>query len=454
MSEKPIRVAVLGGSSTGKTALVSRLTVDIVHEVHYPTRKQTNWLFTFKPSSPLARFLLDRKCHARVKLRTRKNIDRPLSESPEITPNVLLSPFIYQCITKEYKGVRDSKVKEDGVIKRDNNIYEYLDSHDELNERNTNSMTNNDGNIVSQTRRKSSLSVEEQEKHNLTAFRAVGYVPPSYTEIPIDIIDTPGFNPDMVVPFLELSLFSNLGKSILRGLADEPRRPVSTQPLLVASGTAELNGRVNGYFLVYSLVPELNKIDAPPSYDDAPKDLIEDTDDLLTCGSNTSRGKSTWNDFSDGGFNLLTTIRNCVLDGWKEFRNYQKITKNSGERDIYNLMDSLKTMWKTELHSKEKEKQKLMETLSEMNLEPDHPDSPPPVIIIGTHLCHELSSPVLLQWGKNLALNWNCGFVALDSITDDNVDVALAMLIREIIEKDDAICKKQMKKSSLGKFKR
>ena len=65
---------------------------------------------------------------------------------------------------------------------------------------------------------------------------------------------------------------------------------------------------------------------------------------------------------------------------------------------------------------------------------------------------HDLASPVLLQWGKDLALQWNCGFVGLDSMTDDNVDVAFAMLLREIIERDTAICKKRTKKSTLGRL--
>lgn len=445
-------MAVLGGSSTGKTSLASRLTVNLVHEVHYPTRKQTNWLFTFKPSSPIARFIMDRKCHSRLKQRTRKDINTPLIESPELTPHLLLSPFIYNIIMQEYKHARDNKIKDDSDLKRDNHIYKYLESHDRINEKNINLLTNTNGNIASDAQRKNLLSTAEFEKYNLDVFRRNGYQPPSYTSISVDIIDTPGFNPDMVVPFLELSLFSNLGKPILRGLADEPRKPVSTQPILVASGTAELNGRVDGYFLVYSLVPELNKIDALPSYSDA-NSTTEDFSPLHSSSSNRSQTrKNSWSDFDDGGFSLLTTIRGCFLDAWKEYRNYQKITKDAAETDIYSLMQNLRQMWKSEVHTKENQRKKLMTTLKEINLAPDAPDSPPPIIIVGTHMCHELASPLMLQWGKDLALQWNCGFAALDSMTDDNVDVAFAMLLREIIEKDVAVCKKQTKKSTLGRL--
>ncbi|CAH00564.1 uncharacterized protein KLLA0_D09108g [Kluyveromyces lactis] len=453
MTERPIRVVILGGSSTGKTSFASRLTVNLVHEVHYPTRKQTNWLFTFKPSSPLARFLMDRKCHARLKNRTRGEITAPLIESPELTSRLLLSPFIFNIIMQEYKYARDHNIKDDADLKRDNHVYKYLDSHDEINEKNVNLMTNSNGNIASDQHCKNSLSIDEfQKRYNLEAFRRLGYIPPSYTDISIDIIDTPGFNPDMVVPFLELSLFSNLGKPRLRGLADEPRKPVSTQPILVASGAAELNGRVDGYFLVYSLVPELNKIDALPSYTDANADS-HDISPLHSASSNASNNrKNSWSEFDDGGFSLLTTIRNCFLDAWKEYRNYQKLTKDSAETDIYSLMQNLKQMWKSEVHTKENQRKKLITTLKDINLAPDAPDSPPPIIIIGTHMRHDLASPVLLQWGKDLALQWNCGFVGLDSMTDDNVDVAFAMLLREIIERDTAICKKRTKKSTLGRL--
>ena len=65
----------------------------------------------------------------------------------------------------------------------------------------------------------------------------------------VELIDTPSFNPQQVVPFLEASLYTNLDKEILGNLANEPRKPVSTNPLLVASGASELNGNINGYFL-------------------------------------------------------------------------------------------------------------------------------------------------------------------------------------------------------------
>ena len=40
------------------------------------------------------------------------------------------------------------------------------------------------------------------------------------------------------------------------------------------------------------------------------------------------------------------------------------------------------------------------------------------------------------EWGKDQAMQWNCGFVALDSAEDYNVDEAMSLMVREIVEKE------------------
>lgn len=109
MSEqRPIRVAVLGGDSTGKTSFVSRLTLNIVHEVHYPTRDQTNWLFDFIPHSPVSRAILDAEAHERLAFRTPgSQVLEPIFSSPSVTDHVLLSPLVFQAFTDEFTQVRN-----------------------------------------------------------------------------------------------------------------------------------------------------------------------------------------------------------------------------------------------------------------------------------------------------------------------------------------------------------
>ncbi|CAI4847724.1 BAQ_1a_G0056070.mRNA.1.CDS.1 [Saccharomyces cerevisiae] len=417
--ERPIRLAVLGGTSTGKTSLVSRLTVNIVHEVHYPTRNQTNWLFGFVPSSILARAILDEQAHERLCLRSPSSQTlEPIFPSPQVSKNVLLSPLVFQASTDNFQSVRlhnkSHSRRSLSLDKSDSPLYQTF---------------SND--IHSQTVPKSKadqLNVIEHFKLPLN------YIPPTYAPIQIDIIDTPGFSPDNVVPFLEVSLFRNLGKSILHGLADEPRRPVSTTSLLVASGASELNGKVDGYILVYSAVPELNHIGGPPEYGD----------DVM----NTDTEK-----VSDGGFELLKVIRNCILDAWTEFRNYEKRWEEGKEDDIYSLVYSLRHLWSKNSKEKSAKIEQLRSyntKLKSIELDPSSPDSPPPCIIVCSHVNHELASPMLIEMGRQLATKWKYGFVGIDSMDDLNVDVAVSLLIKEISEKMKLLVSNSNGSSSSG----
>lgn len=485
LSDKPIRLVILGGSSTGKTTLVSRLTVNIAHEVHYPTRKQNNWLFAFKPSTLVSRTLLDENSHERMLLRS-QNIE-PIFQSPQVNSHILLSPLVYQSFLNDWKHVKNlasngSKITESTTMKASNQYYAYTPSAG-AQTKSYNTRTNSDTNIINSLK----------NSDNSTSIKLPSsYDPPDYTPVTIDIIDTPGFNPDMVVPFLEVSLFRNLDKSVLKGLASQPRVPVSTTSLLVASGASELNGKVDGYIFVYSAVPELNHDVNPPDYaaDSKNESTIEaissneSSEMKFTPGSNkpvasaentandsdtnetkceytintgirkpvhrdstssvtstSSSRKNSWSTYQglqDGGFSLLSIIRNCILDAWTEFRNYQKRWAEGQEGDVYSLMYSLKHVWKSENERNNKLRQlrSFQTELDSIGLNPESPDSPPPMMIVATHANDPLSSPVLIEWGKDQAMQWNCGFVALDSAEDYNVDEAMSLMVREIVEKE------------------
>lgn len=286
LKDEPFRLAILGGTGTGKSSLVSKLTVGMVHEVHYPTRKQNNWLFTFEPTGRLVRTVMDEQPHMRRLVQTGK-ADKSFFKSPQITPHILLSPVLFQAFANEWKETRalasqqnTSKFKSQ-VSETKNRFYNYQGHcNEDFTNQSKTTLTNSDANIL-RTQLKGISAVTEGSYES-----PQGYEPPNISPVTVDIVDTPGFKPDMVVPFLEVSLFRNLDRDILKGLADEPRRPVSTTSLLVASGASELNGKINGYMFVYSAVPELNQGAPPPGYDSA-----KDEDD--TTGAPYSPGNSS-----------------------------------------------------------------------------------------------------------------------------------------------------------------
>lgn len=453
--QKPIRVAVLGGDATGKSSFISRLTVNIVHEVHYPTRKQANWLFDFNPHSMIAKTILDRQAHQRLMLRTPGGQQpEPIFSSPSISPHILLSPLVYQSFINDYTYVKDlynnrttNQIKNIELKERDTSFYSYLEpDKDLIDTKYHNNATNSNANIlrsISSSSSTASLSMNSEDASDLPD----NYLPPNYSPISIDIIDTPGFKPDMVVPFLEVSLFTKLDKRVLRGLADSPQEPVSTTSMLTASGASELNGKVDGYVFVFSAVPELVHKAAPPNYEDtefaAPGNLESSKD----APQNTGR-KDSWSSFNklaDGGYSLLEIIRNCILDAWTEYRSYEKRWEMGKEGDVYSLVYSLKSMWKTEKERREKLKQlrSFNTKLNLLNLDPSSPDSPPPCIIICTHVNDPLASPVLIECGKNLAGRWKSGFVAIDNMDDYNVDIAASLIVREIVEKSKLLYRKR-----------
>ncbi|CCC67688.1 hypothetical protein NCAS_0A11300 [Naumovozyma castellii] len=440
--QRPIRLAVLGGESTGKTSLISRLTVNFVHEVHYPTRNQTNWLFDFNPHTKLAKTLLDGQAHERLYSRTPGGqTPQPLFSSPQISPEIQLSPLVFQAfmndftnLKNQYKTRSNNHIKHFDLKKSDNAFYQYMEPTAAANHYNSRSAINKPNNNNNNSNNIPSSTVKLPEN----------YLPPSYTPISIDIIDTPAFNPDIVVPFLEVSLFRNLDKSILKGLANEPRKPVTTTTLLVASGASELNGKIDAYIFVYSAVPELFNYNVnPPDYNENQESLNPKDNSYLNRRHEI-----------DGGYTMLTIMRNCILDAWTEFRNYQKRWELGKEDDTYSIVYNFKNFWKSYNESEERSKLNKLRSfdnkLRSIDMDPSSPNSPPPIIIVCTHLDDPMASPVLVEWGRNLATQWNCGFVAVDNTDDVNVDVALSLLIRELVEKEKLLSKHHSHHSTHG----
>lgn len=428
--QRPIRLAVLGGASTGKTSLISRLTLNIVHESHYPTRDQTNWLFDYIPHSKLAKTILDGKAHERLLRRTpNSQVLEPIFKSPLVSTNVLLSPLVFQSFMDAFTSMKTQS-------KNKSTSNGFFMKNLELKKTNSNSDSSQDKKLqvrystaLNSSASSPSLNHSIDEENNIPK----NYIPPSYSPIPIDIIDTPGFNPQMVVPFLEVSLFRNLDKSILRGLANEPRQPVSTRSLLVASGASELNGKIDGYILVYSAIPEVlhHNLSLPPGYSDKPE----------TSGNSLDKENEKDVRANAGGLPLLDNIRSCILDAWTEYINYKEAWERGKEDDIYSLLHNFKNIWKTQesesaKNSKIKNLRSFKTTLTSIDLNPASPTSPPPCIIVCTHVNEPLASPLLIKKGKELATQWNCGFVGVNNIDDFNVDVALSLIIREIVEKE------------------
>lgn len=388
-SQGCIRLVFLGGPCTGKTSLVSRLTIGKVREVHYPTQKKTSWLFKFTPKSRLARAILDEKVHERCYYDNGNNIQEAVFKSPSIDDVVLLSPLVYNSLIEEYNRVKVAQENCQRLsiakkwLKSENTHYQYL------------------------------ADTEDIELHNGCLMLTEKYNGPAYSEICVEVIDTPGFNPNMMVPFVELSSLNLLDRSVPRELEDQQYRFVSQDSLLVGSGMSQLNSKVDGYVIIYSALPELVHKD-PPEYDFASKQFTHEAN----CAE------------QDGGFAVLKNIRECYLDAWTEFRNYQQKWMQDKGSDCHDRFCSSKQ-------------------LDKIDLNPESAESPPPIILICTHLEDPLHSPKLVEQGKKLAVEWNCGFVALDNISDYNVDVAISCIIRDIVEKEKLIRKQLVKKKGV-----
>ncbi|CAN3359426.1 hypothetical protein DICA3_D03862 [Diutina catenulata] len=359
----PLRIAFLGGARSGKSSLISKLSMGTFRDNYYPTHKETPVLLTYHASSGEARTILDEG-----------NGENSMSIMAH-RDSIVLSPVVQHAFNNTIPRPQDLNA---AISVQWRNSY-YL-----------------------------GFCYRSQE--------GKGYALPHTTPVLVEMIDTPAFEPARVVPFLEASLYIKLDKETLHNLAEEPRRPVSTHPLLVASGASELNGNIDGYFFVYSAVPSSE----PPEYDVPPYN--KDTAERSDCTPPSS-------------LSLLNIIKSALEDAWREYNTFRMRWNQGKEHDIFHFKSSLKTLWKdpSEVEAMRAEL-RTATGLVDNPTDPSDPNAPPPIWIVCTHSKSPLRSPLLVEQGAELARKWRCGWVAIDN-TDENVDEVLALMIREIVER-------------------
>lgn len=347
---EPVRIACLGGPRTGKTAFILKLAEGTFRDTYYPLRKTIPILFTYSATDFYLRVFL-----------SEANPKESLQASLACT-DLLLSPVISDSLVRaSVRKPTPTALAEKGVAVIANKYY---------------------------------ASYRDAESGELKV-----------TPILCELIDTPAFNTSQFVPFLEASLYAKLSKDILRNLADEPRQPVNTEPLLVASGAGELNGTVDGYFFFYSAVPSVQ----PPNYGEEP---------------------STQNAPLQTSLSFFPAMKAGLDEAWSEYYTYRTRWEQGKEKDMFSLKSALLNVFdRTGQLKQDIPKGKLLAT----SLDPANPQCPPPIWIICTHKNLPLASPKLVNDGKELAQQWRCGFVALD-VTED-VDVMISLMVREVSER-------------------
>lgn len=368
---KPLRIALLGAEKSGKTAFLAKLMTGAFTQTYYPTRQVVPHIFQFTPKSAASNVILDEYA--------------TLQEYTEILqlPLVALSKAIVNRLRKNQ--------------------------------------------VSFQRRRKSGSKGKRrysESKANGTAYSYTlpekltteDYVVPQISPILSEMVDTPSFHPEQVVPFLEASLDVKLAPDVLHNLATEPKRDHSTKALITASGASELNGSIDGYIFVYSCVPSMN----PPTYEE-----------LAPGGGNTNEG--------DEPINMLRCMKNILVDAWQQYRQYKTGWEKGKEGDVFSLVYSIKSLWK---NNKIEEQQKRKQTITPIT-SPDSIssasdgdcDDTPPMVIVCTHSDCEMKSPQLIEKGRNLASKWGCSFVEASSLTGQGIEEGMALMIREIVER-------------------
>lgn len=381
-SKDPVRLAFLGGPRSGKTALISKLTTGTYCDTYYPLRQTIPVQFHFSPSALELSAILDESLATTA-------LDIVLKQD-----NVLASPVVYNALRQSYKKLAPQPLAETETL----------------------SITATNAYYASY-RRKSNSGTNT-----------------GVTPILTELIDTAAFNPSQIVPFLEVSLYMKLDSSVLHKLADVPRQPVSTNPLIVASGASEMNGSVDGYFFVYNAIPTTE----PPSYelshadpaDDACLDVSVESEESYNKDG-TLKSLTLHTNAQDKTFSLLPVMKDALDEAWKEYYTYKKRWEQGEERDVFSFKSALKNMW-TERDNVVRPPENKIELL-DTSIDPASPLCPPPIWIVCTNAKLPVASPKLIEDGKNLAKLWRCGFVALD--VSDNVEEVLALMVREIVER-------------------
>lgn len=362
---EPIRLAYLGGSRCGKTCLISKLTYGNFRETYYPLRQTQPILFDYVADSAVLRMVLD-------DTRPKQALDMAIKND-----DIVLSPVVYNSLVSNTtkKANLGATQEQEGLRMRLSNEYYF--------------------------------TFADKNCHSAD-------VAPNVSPILMELIDTPAFNPTQTVPFLEASLYVKLDKDVLHNLANEPRRPVSTNPLLVASGASELNGSVDGYFFCYSAVPSA----LPPPYEgvDEPQ------------GGAVSDGEET-------SYSLLPVMKAALDDAWQEYYTYKTRWQQGKETDVFSFKTALKGMLMEDARRPPPQGNTSSAPLQllDISTDPSDPSCPPPIWIICTNRDLPLASPRLIQEGKQLSRKWKCGFIALDVKHD--VEESLALMVRELVER-------------------
>ncbi|CDK28587.1 unnamed protein product [Kuraishia capsulata CBS 1993] len=388
LNNKPVRIAILGGERAGKTSMIYRATTGRSSETYYPTTTNRPTLFEFYPRSQKSRVLLD--------------TDANLHDlQPLLEDNTMVLPV---SILKADSG----NDKTSSTSPRS--------AHIPVNDNSTQAPHKS-------TKQQSKL------KNSIYAIRHTqGESSREITPILLELIDTSPAKQEQLIPFIEASLDIKLSPDILHNLATDMRREHSVKPLIVGSGAGDLNGAVDGYFLVYSSVPNI----LPPSYEVSPTSTTradgKRNSDVSFLESVDVRSANS------NPVELIKMIKICVGEAWREFKRYKSAWDLGKEGDIYSLSYSVKTLWK---RNKKKQESSIPEEVPSENMfDRELKDRDlPPMCIICTHSDSDMKSPKLISRGKQLAKMWDCGFVEVSGSNGENIEEAISMVIRDIVER-------------------
>ncbi|KAH3668117.1 hypothetical protein OGAPHI_001871 [Ogataea philodendri] len=388
-TDRPLRFALLGPHNSSKSSIVSIVSSHKSLGNYYPTIQNSPTLLQFQPSNQRTRALLD------VNITYKELEELHLVDSPDIQ--------LTDVVISAVKKTQSKNTSSESVLARTLNYYD-LD------------YSGIDGSASPLSSRMSPLQFgsmhspfnspyERAGMHSILGTPETdleGGPQPYTTPILLELIDTPGVQPDDLIPFLERSLDSRLARDVLRNLAEDNDGELGrarVKPLLIGSGISDLNGTMDGYLICYSCVPETQMDSPPPSYYE--EDIPQPSAPLQPL-------------------EIVKAIKTTLEDAWKEYLRYHHNWEVGKEYDVFSLNRSLKTLWS---------KSKIAQTDPEATYLP-------PITIAVTHCDHELASPVLIEEGRKLAAQWGFAFVQVECPFENwkNVEECIGLMIRESIE--------------------
>ncbi|VEU19988.1 DEKNAAC100456 [Brettanomyces naardenensis] len=444
-SSRPLRFALLGPHRSSKSCIVSIISNDKSPENYYPTLQNSLTLIQFQPKSVKARALLD----VNVTLDDLEQLGISDSTEFRLTSRVLDS--IAECSALVVSSNDDiANTSTAAIMKKSLNYYDldytrpdYFDTEmlsglsPVSSPIATHSVGSSGGNRLNSVFSNGTYfsnvmdPAHGGDSMSSAAGSVCSYTPPVSTPILMELIDTPGVQRNDLIPFLEKGLDSKLASDVLRNLLNEASTESRSRvkPLITGSGMSELNAAMDGYLLCYSCIPETGEKTAPPSYDDAVSG---------SYGGGTVDGhNNSANNIDDGppggdvngleAIEILKALYNAIMEAWKQYTTYHIGWQEGQEFDVYSLNYSFKHLWKKRASAKDMSDNIVTKKAHQML---------PPILIAATHVDHELASPLLIQKGRELAEEWNCGFIEISCEYENwrNVEEALCFLARDRIE--------------------